>query len=530
MFIIKSRRPRALKLDEPLKHGSHKRPVTRRDFLAQGFITGAATVLAPSMIASLLSPRRASALSPDLDEIAKDLNRCAIRLGSGKVPFICFDLAGGANIAGSNVLVGQAGGQLDFLSTQGYAKLGLPGNMLPNNPAFVDTTLGIAFHSDSAFLRGIMSKATPEALALTNGVVIPARSENDTGNNPHNPMYGIAKAGAGGEGARGELLTLIGSQNSESGGNSMAPASMIDPAIRPTKIDRNSDVRGLGSSGPAPVLGQGPTMAAVESMARISGYKLGEPNSPTPNTSDDPVNTGLADDLAVKRRTQCAYIKTAKTMEDAFNDPSKFDASTDPHIRAIFPGNEFSGEFEKTAAVMKLVIPGVAGAGTISMGGFDYHTGERATGEARDYRAGQCMGAVIEYAHRRQRPVMIYVFSDGSLSSNGRVDTSDGGRDKCEWTGDNQQTAASLILVYNPTGRPELMQPNRHQIGAFSREGDVVTSSSPGANNVNMLVHMVLLNYMALNGEAGHFPTVFNTTAFGTGIDLDRWIAFQPLV
>ena len=55
--------------------------------------------------------------------------------------------------------------------------------------------------------------------ANVNGFGIAARSENDTGNNPHNPMYGINRVGAD-----GELLTLIGSQNSDSGGNSMAPA------------------------------------------------------------------------------------------------------------------------------------------------------------------------------------------------------------------------------------------------------------------------------------------------------------------
>ncbi|MET0985065.1 MAG: hypothetical protein ABW034_06620, partial [Steroidobacteraceae bacterium] len=464
--------------------------------------------------------------------IATDPTRCNIRPGSGKVPFICFDLAGGANIAGSNVLVG-TGGQLDFLSTQGYSKLGLPGNMLPNNATtnFVDRTMGLAFHTDSAWLRGITTKASAAALALVNGVVIPARSENDTGNNPHNPMYGIAKAGTGREGARGELLTLIGSQNSDSGGNSMAPAMLIDPEIKPTKIDRNSDVAGLGSTGPAPVLGVDATKAAAESMARISGFKLGDPNSTTPNTSDDPVSTGLgAGDLSVKKRAQCAYIKSAKTMEDAFADPSKFSPKDDPDIQAIFPGTEFSGEFEKTASVMKLVVPGAAGAGTISMGGYDYHTGDRATGEQRDFRAGQCIGAVIEYAHRRGRPVMIYIFSDGSLSSNGRVDDSVNGRGKGEWTGDNQQTAASVILVYNPTGRPALMQPDRNQIGAFSREGDVVTSSSPGANSVNLLVHMVLLNYMALNGEAGQFQNVFGSVLGTTSTEIDRWIGFQPLV
>ena len=133
----------------------------------------------------------------------------------------------------------------------------------------------------------------------------------------------------------------------------------------------------------------------------------------------------------------------------------------DPDIKGaggIFTDAEFDSddEFEKTAAVMKLVINGFAGAGTITMGGFDYHTGDRSTGEERDFRAGVCMGACLEYAARRGKPLMVYVFSDGSLSSNGMIDNSTGGRGKGVWTGDNQSTAASMILVFNPAGRPTL--------------------------------------------------------------------------
>ena len=70
------------------------------------------------------------------------------------------------------------------------------------------------------------------------------RSENDTGNNPHNPMYGIYRAGAD-----GSLATLVGSRASDSGGNSMAPAGLIDLSVRPTKVDRASDVTGLVDTG-----------------------------------------------------------------------------------------------------------------------------------------------------------------------------------------------------------------------------------------------------------------------------------------
>ena len=527
MLIIKSRRKRPLGLNEPLRHESHKRPVTRRDFLAQGFLTGAATVVLSSGVGSLLAPRRALAgLAQDISDMKAPAD-CNILGGAGKIPFICFDLAGGANIVGSNVLAGQAGGPMNFLTTQGYVKQGLPPDQLPTNPAFVNTEFGLPFHSDSAFLRGMLSVTTEATRANVNGCVIAARSENDTGNNPHNPMYWLAQAA----GARGQLLTLIGTQTSDSGGNSTAPAVFMNPEYRPTKIDRRSDVVGLVDTGEvAKILSVDDTVKVLESMVRISRDQLEDPQLST--------RLAAAEDAAIKKRMRCNYVKTADTV-DYFGKPSSLDPAQDDDITAIFGANFGNDrEFEKTAAVMKLVIPGLAGAGTITMGGFDYHTGERATGEQRDFRAGQCMGACLEYAARQGKPLMLYVFSDGSLSSNGRIDDSVGGRGKGEWTGDNQQTAASFFLVYNPPslgGRPILIGEGtsaaaRHQqLGYFSGGGDVVTASSPAANNVNLLVQTVVLNYMALHGEAGVFENL-PQNALGSGAQLESLIAFEPIV
>jgi hypothetical protein len=536
-MLIKTRLKRPLALNEPLRHGSHKRPVTRRDFLAQGFLGGAATVVAPAILGALLNPRsaRAAELADDIAFLANPINDiCNIQQGAARIPFICFDLAGGANIAGSNVLVGKEGGQLDFLATQGYSKLGLPGDMLPNNAVtnFINTELGLAFHTDSAFLRGILEKTSATTRAGVNGAVIAARSENDTGNNPHNPMYGIARTGS-----RGSLLTLIGSQNSDSGGNSMAPAMLMEPANRPTKVDRTSDVTGLVDTGALGTLFTKPdgspdtdsTVKVMEQMARISEQKL---------TKVDP-GPGVPDVDALEEQVKCGYVRTADTVA-RFSSPAALNPSLDPEITGaagVFGANFGNDrEFEKTAAVMKLVVEGYAGAGTVSMGGFDYHTGERATGEIRDLRAGRCIGACLEYAARRGQPVMIYVFSDGSLSSNGMVDNSTDGRGKLVWTGDNQATAASFFLVYNPPtlgGRPTLLNtgnPARHQqLGYYSPNGDVVTSSSPAANNVNLLVQTVLLNYMALHDETDLFNGLFGN-ALGTGTAaLDGMIAFNPI-
>ena len=178
---------------------------------------------------------------------------------------------------------------------------------------------------------------------------------------------------------------------------------------------------------------------------------------------------------------------------------------------------------------MKLIVNGYAGAGNITMGGFDYHTSDRSTGELRDLRAGRCMGACLEYAAKLGKPLMLYVFSDGSVASNGMVDNSVNGRGKGVWTGDNQSTAAAFYLVYNPGGRPTA---RRNQLGYMRTDASVETSSSPAANNVNLLVQTVLLNYMALHGEESLFAEngYFPQQGLGNNTLRDTLIGLGPIV
>jgi hypothetical protein len=528
--------------DAPQYHADHPRPVTRRQFVSQGFMTGAAYTSGAGIMSLFSNPRDAMALSPDLDAM---VNTCQVGgAGANKIPFICFDLAGGANIAGSNVLVGKEGGQTDFLSTAGYKKMGLPGDMIPGliDPdlqlPYENFDLGLGFHLDSAFRRGILASLKQSGNEqFINGAVIPARSDNDTGNNPHNPMYGIARAGLGGIGANGEILTLAGSENTDSGGNSMLPQALYDPELRPTKVDRPADVVNLIDTGDlVGILSKDDATAVMESIYRLTDKKM------------DQVNTGITRDSVVKDMVRCGYLKAADIAErfgDLIIDPSK-----DPFIvdqpgapgTGIFTEDEFdlngsdprsAREFQKTASIMKLVVNGFAGAGTIEMGGYDYHGGARAEGEVKDERAGRCMGACLEYAARIGKPLMMYVFSDGSLSSNGAIDTSEAGRDKGEWSSDNSSTAGSFFLVYNPGQRPKIIgqtpeiQAVHQQLGYMDAGGSVMRGATPAANNVNLLVNTVILNYMALHGEQGAFGNIFMNHGLGT--NLNRLTAFEPI-
>lgn len=539
------KKQKSLGLHEPLRHQDHSRPTSRRQFISQSFMTGAASVIAPTLLGTLASPRAAQAtLSTDISNL---LTTCSISTGAGKIPFICFDLAGGGNIAGSNVLVGGAGGQLDFLSVAGYNKLGLPGSMVPSSSttgSFVDSSFGLRFHSDSAHLRGMKTRASAKAMAGTNGTVIPALSQNDTDVNTHNPMYGIYQYGA-----RGGLLNLIGSESSVSGGNSMAPPTMVISAAMPTKISSSADTQGLVSTGQLSTLlpNASDVTNVLESMKRISDAKYSQVTAYPSNSALN--TTALGTSGTAPGIMGCGYTKSAYIV-DKYNSPSAVNPDVDPNIvgaSGIFTTAEYqaNSDYRKTAAVMKLVIDGNAAGGTIEMDGFDYHTGDRATGEARDFNLGNCIGAVLEYAARVGKPVMIYVFSDGSLASSGMIDSSVGGRGKGVWTADNQSVAATYFLVFNPAGKPVPMQSNPEmslQIGSFNSDGSINTSGSPGGNNVFNLAQMVVLNYIALHEATA--PTTFanlNTVAgggwtspnlnntLGTGTALEPLIAFQPL-
>src|SRR5262245_51366178 len=85
--------------DDPMRRSTqepHGRLVTRRQLLGHGLVAGTAIAFSSSL--GPFWSKRAMA----------DVPR--------RIPFLAIDLAGGANIAGSNVMVGKKGGQQDFLS------------------------------------------------------------------------------------------------------------------------------------------------------------------------------------------------------------------------------------------------------------------------------------------------------------------------------------------------------------------------------------------------------------------------------
>jgi hypothetical protein len=323
---------------------------------------------------------------------------------------------------------------------------------------------------------------------------------------------------------------------------------MINPLFQPTTISLPGDDVALVSTGGAPA--DPVSVAVLESQTRISaGAALYDPTNTAGTeftgmlapaqagkTGVSLYTSGGLPDVALKSQVRCAYAQAAYTAA-TFGDPASLDPTQDPLITAgaapIFTAAQMKSDsdIQKTASVMKLVCNGYAAAGTITLSGFDYHDSTRATGETRNFKAGQMIGAVLEYAQRVGTAVMVYVFSDGSLSSSSMVDTSAAGRDKLAWQGDNQTVSSTFFLAYSPKGRPSPVNgAASQQIGWYTPDGAVDTTSSPAANSVTQIPEVMLLNYMALVGQAGQFSATFPMQGLGAASAQAGLTAFGAII
>lgn len=466
---------------------------SRRDFLAHGFITMSTFTWMPGVL-SLISSNSAHAQAAN----------CPVPSVNTKTPVIIFDLAGGANIPGSNVMAGGPGGQMDFL--QDYKSLGLPADMHPSLAGQLNTDLGLAFHGDSPILRGIQNVTQATTQAKIDGALFAASSADDTGNNTLNPSYWINRAGA-----KGGLSQLAGTRDTESGGRSASPMESIDPSMRPVQLNRPQDALGLVNIGKLGTLfNDQKAQRILKAIERMSEQKVMAFNQ-----------QALPDQI--KNLVKCGYIGAQDLI--GMYSADAIDASLDPMVTQVF--NDLNnGDQRKTATIAKLVLDGHIGVGVVEKGGYDYHNKTRATGEIRDFDAGRLIGQVLELAARKQKNVLIYVITDGGVAAREDIDNSTDGRGKYTWTGDSGQRSSTFMLLYRHAGRATLRNGTR-QIGYFKESGGVENTATPASNSSTNLSKLITANYLALHGEEGQLANVVGDNPFGA--NLANYLIFQPI-
>jgi hypothetical protein len=472
-------------VDGPYVYENHAKPKTRRDFLGLGLLGMSSYVVAPSLLSMLWSTRAAAEGCVDTSA------------GSGMMPFLCFDLAGGANIAGSNVIVGKAGGQEDFINN--YTTLGLPGALSPRaNAANINRDLGLLFHSSSGFLAGLMSVTTKATRDNLEGAVFCTALLDDINSNPINPMYWISKAGAS-----GKLTSLVGSTPSISGGSSSIPASSFNPASRPVQINSAQDAKNLANLGRiTEIFGAEKASKILIAAERMSSSQV-----------DRFSKIDIGDQI--KEMVRCGYIKS---VDAAKFDSKLIDPAQDAQMAGLY--NLAVPDQAQAATIAKLVIEGQVGAATILKPGYDYHTNNRTVGDAMDRIAGAAVGQALELAARKQKDLVIYVCTDGGVTSNGQVD----GTGKGVWTADSGQRAASFMLVYRKDGRASVRNGKR-QIGAYNDQGTVNSKFNRISESAETLTKVVVANYLALHGKEGELPNVIGKDEFRQ--DLDQYLVFE---
>ncbi len=488
--------------NKPYYHENHAKPVSRRQLVSQGFISSAGYVAAPSILAML--SRHAMGAEPVCAPVAS---------GAAAIPVIVIDLAGGANLAGSNVVVGGQNGQLDFLPAGSYATIGVSAAAEPQTVA-PDTTFGLAFHARSQMLVGMKAVTTPATQANIDGALFAATSGDDSRGNPLNPLYWVVKAGA-----PGELVSFVGTSDGASGGRSAAPAASIDPSKSPSRITTPADTVGLVNPGKmAEILAVGANAdRGVADVKKIlAATKL---------MSDSKLKMFQQQDLPtqVQDLIKCGYINSSDFL-------SKFSAtalnpSADPLVTSTFTMT--NADQARAASIAKLVLDGYAGAGVIEMGGYDYHGQGRATQNTKDQAAGQMIGRVLELAAKKQKPVMVYVYTDGGVSANagGAADANG----LLAFTSDSGERSSTFALVYKPgaAGRPA-MRGTKRQIGAFKAGGSVDGTAAKISNAPELTTKAFIANYLALTGREGDLAKIVGDNPFGS--ELEKHLAFAKIM
>jgi hypothetical protein len=468
-----------------LDNGHGRQGLTRRQLLGQGLALGAGM--------ALLSP-----LSLLFGRTARAAPTPAPGGPSSRMPFLAIDLAGGGNIAGSNVMVGKSG-QLDFLAS--YDLLGLPAEMHPSRPGQIDTSMGLAFHADSAFLRGIKSIASASTLANVDGFVVPGFSLDDSRDNQQNPCHWIYSWGR-----RGTLAQLVGSASGSSGGNTLVPEASLIPSLRAISVTGRDSALNIAAVG---------TMQYDVYSSRGSNARAARVLKATGQMNETILSRIPQADLAQAYRENIRQsygaLGTALTVKKEDLDPA-----VDPNITSIYPAITNAAPGDEGALVVsitKLLLDGYAGCGAISLRGFDYHTANRSVGELADFRAGRAMGLALEIAAKKNKDLFLYVSSDGAQSSDrGTIDDSADGRGKLAWMVDAGTQAASFVLVHRAgnAGRPPILKTSR-QYGSFVEGGGVDMRASPVAGLPDRQAAFVFLNYLALYGAEADFGTLLGS-------------------
>lgn len=417
----------------------HERPVSRRDFLAAGVIPFAASIFVPNWV-SLLLGSSAQAAEAGIN--------CA--LPDTLIPFVTVNLSGGMAMASNFVPMNAAG---DPITT--YNKLGLGNNQVPlerefGNVPFAGMSNGALI---SKFLVGLRANAAAATLANTAFVGIPCESQNDTGANKLDISGLVTKAGL-----VGTNLPNLGQSGTT--GINQAPA-LVPP---PSPLIVSSFTAMTSSIGYTAAIGRSLNPKQRGSLSKLMRDL---------NTTQTRKLASIQGGTEIKQVLDCAGIKNVDVIENGSGIVDPRQNASYSQVWGINANTAANNAQLISGAMVYNTLLGQAGSSNINIGGYDYHDNTRTSGDNKDQEAGVMVGRILQSAAVLQKPVFIYVVSDGSVYSQ------DSESRNAPWAGDRASNGVSYIIYYNPKGRPAT---SGFQIGHFTDNQGADTSFITGGN------------------------------------------------
>jgi hypothetical protein len=461
----------------------HQKPVTRREFLAAGLIPFAASVMLPSTLSLLAAPAEAWA------------EGVACPLGSVLPALVTINCYGGGAM-GSNYIPRDK--NMALLSK--YDKMGFP---TPLNEGDMVTQFGInRFHKDCGFIAGLNATggAINEALAKSSFVGMCVQSADDTMANKFD-ISGLAYRA----GLVGSIVPNLGTVGVGTGtGIRQTPSTLAPPP--PLIVGSFNDLANA----------TGYTRALKDKLGNTEqGNKLRQSLSKLVSnlsTSQTRRLASMNNAAQFKTLVDCATNKNISLIAAGASvmDPLG-DAAYGASLGAIFgvnSGTSLSNVNRVNLSMVYGALLGYTGSVNIELGGFDYHDGTRSTGDALDAKLGRLVGCILLSAHTMNKPVFIYVTSDGAVGST---------PGQTAWVADRGNAGLSYLIMYDPAGRRET---GNAQVGHFNDgNGQAAEEGTPVGADPERAGQAAFANYCRFAAR-DKWETMYRSSVVrGSGLD-----------
>jgi hypothetical protein len=457
-----------LKAYNPEKFG-HKKPTTRREFLASGIIPFSVSALAPSLFA--------------LRSWAQTLPQCEAGNGGGGGPtcdrpgFVQLHLAGGAMFASQYIVKGEDGGYL-----ANYNRLGLgttnaligSGRIFRGfaNQATEFYRPRLANNQDSGFITGFLDGIgnDDQIRQRTAAIGLCGTSRDDTAPENNNvddlDVAGLVES----MGCNGQYLPALGQ------------ASRTLPTYRDSisrlRVNSLENVRNaLNLTG---ALSQLSTNEQQKVFQMVQGLHANQVRK-------------LAAVDGGQSLAELVYCATGRNLENLTSNTIVVDPRQDAALRNIWGIQANTGEGNQAVVMATLALNNLncnAGPALFEIGGYDYHDGVRDNGLNKEFEAGQRVGRLIRTAAQLGKKLVVYLSTDGAQSTASPSDSVEA----TAFNADNGAAGVHLLFIYNPQG----VTVTKSQLGFFN--DNQVNAPSVISPSPSKLSTAAAVNYGALMG------------------------------